>query len=138
MQTARGTDLCFTSFRPGSYSAEGLATDAMEAFVTTDGSNVDAMYLGGGTTLKSPGAAIQRSAPGLAFVEKTAAGSYIVGNPSPAAATVTVTLPALGALKAFNLDAKGKRTDAATVTGGSGGAVTLQLKPASSVEFASS
>ena len=36
-----------------------------------DGHNVRALYLGGGKTLKAAGATIQRSEPGLAYVELT-------------------------------------------------------------------
>ena len=82
---------------------------------------------------------IQRSEQGLAFVEKTPAGTYIVANPSPTAATVTVTLPALMGLKAFNLDEQNKRTSPVEVSAGqTGGSIRLQLKPASKIEFASS
>jgi hypothetical protein len=114
LETVKGTDLCFTAFRPGSYTAEGLTTDAMQAMVKMDGSNVQAMYLGGGTTMKVSGGAIERSEPGLAYVEKTADGSYIIGNPSPTKATVTVDLPGLGASKKLDLDAGGKWTNAAS------------------------
>ncbi len=79
-----------------------------------------------------------RSEAGLAYVEKTSTGSYLVGNPSSAAATVTVTLPALAGLKAFNLDDAGKRTDAADAKAGSApGSFTISLKPSTKVEFAS-
>jgi hypothetical protein len=114
LETVKGTDLCFTAFRPGSYTAGGLTTDAMQAMVRMDGANVQAMYLGGGTTLKASGATIQRSEPGLAYVEKAADGSYVVGNPSPTKATVTVTLPAIGGAKKLDLDAGGKWTNATT------------------------
>ena len=137
--TTAGTDLCFSSFRPGSYTAGGLATDAMQAFVRMDGANVNALYLGGGATLKVTGGSILRSEPGLTYVEKTADGGYIVGNPSPTAATVTVTLPALAGLKAFNLNEQGKRAGPAEATAGSAaGSFTIPLKPSSKVEFASS
>ena len=89
--TVKGTDLCFAAYRPGMYKAAGLETDSLQAFVQMDGSKVQAMYLGGGTTLKAAGATIQRSEPGLAYVEKLADGTYVIGNPSPSDATVTVT-----------------------------------------------
>ncbi len=107
IETVKGTDLCFTAFRPGSYTAGGLTTDAMQAMVRMDGTNVQAMYLGGGTTLEANGATIQRSESGLAYVEKAADGSYVIGNPSPTKATVTVTLPALGGVKKVDIDAGG-------------------------------
>lgn len=132
--TAKGTDLCFTAFRPGTYSAGDLNTDAMQAFVRMDGTNATGVYLGGGTSLKTKAATIQRSAPGLAYVEKTTSGSYIVGNPSSEAATVTVTLPALSGLKSFAIDDSGKHTGPAQVTS-KGGATEIKLGPASRVEF---
>jgi hypothetical protein len=135
--TAKGVDLCFTAFRPGSYAAGGLNTDALQAFVRMDGTAVQSMYLAGGTKLKTTGGAIQRSVAGLASVEKSANGTYLVANPSPAAATITVTLPALAGLKAYKLDDQGKRTGPATVTPGAAGAFSLQMEPASKVEFGS-
>jgi hypothetical protein len=95
LQTAKGTDLCFAAYRAGTYQAGGLETDAMQAMVMMDGQNVQALYLGGGTSLKVAGAIIARSEPGLAYVEKLANGTYCVGNPSPTDATVTVTLPGM-------------------------------------------
>jgi hypothetical protein len=93
LQTVKGTDLCFAAYRPGTYRAGGLETDAVQAMVMMGGQNVQALYLGGGTSLKVAGAIIARSEPGLAYVEKLADGTYMVGNPSPTDATVTVTLP---------------------------------------------
>lgn len=139
VETTKGTDLCFTAFRPGTYSAGGLDTDAMQAFVKMDGTNVQAMNLGGGTSLKVKGGEIARSEPGLAYVEKSADGKYIVANPSSTEATVTVALPALAGMKSFNLDSDGKRTEAATVEVGSGaGSFKVKLKPMSRVEFGAS
>jgi hypothetical protein len=112
VQTAKGVDQCFASYRPGSFkTSTSLETDAQQAFVVMDGSNIKALYLAGGKTLKVPGGSIGRSAPGLAYVEKLSDGSYVVGNPSPSKATVTVNLPALGGQKSFDLDAGGKWTN---------------------------
>ena len=58
--------------------------------------------------LKAAGAAIERSEPGLAYVEKRADGKYTVGNPSPAEATVTVTLPGMAEPFQARLAAGGK------------------------------
>jgi len=139
VQTTNGTDLCFASYRPGNYNAEGLQTDALQAFVQMSGRDVQTLYLAGGKSLQVGGASITRSEEGLTYVEKTATGSYLVGNPSSAAATVTVTLPALAGLKAFNLDDAGKRTGPADVQAGSTpDSFTIPLKPSSKVEFASS
>ena len=136
--TTAGTDLCFAAYRPGTYSTKGLQTNALQALVQMNGQDVQTLYLAGGKTLTAGGSSITRSDSGLAYVEKTAAGSYLVGNPSPTAATVTVTLPALAGLKAFNLDDAGKRTGPADVqTGSTPGSFTVPLKPSSKVEFAS-
>lgn len=99
-----GTDLCFAAYRPGTYQTSALETDAVQAMVVTDGRAIRAMYLGGGKMLKAGGSAanspphgatIERSEPGLAYVEKRADGTYVVGNPSPTEAMVTVTFPGL-------------------------------------------
>jgi hypothetical protein len=137
VQTAKGTDQCFTSFRPGSYkTSTSLATDAQQAFVLMDGANIQALYLAGGKTLAIPGAGIERNSPGLAYVEKLTGGGYVVGNPSPSDATVTVTLPALTGLKAVNLDAQDKPGGPASVTKASAdNSFSLPLKANSKVEF---
>jgi len=135
VQTAKGTDLCFAAYRPGNYKAGALETDAQQAFVLMDGKNVQAMYLGGGKTLKTTGGAITRSEPGLAYLEKTGIGSYLVANPSPTDATLTVTLSALQQMKAFNLDDKGQRAGAASVKSAAPSAFVIQLKADSKVEF---
>jgi hypothetical protein len=135
LQTAKGTDLCFTAFRPGSYTAGGLTTDAMQAMVRMDGSDVNGMYLGGGTHLQMAGGTIDRSAPGLAYVEKLSDGSYVVGNPSPTPATITVTLAALRGLKAQQLDDAGKPVGPAQVTAGAAGSFSVPLPASSKVEF---
>lgn len=136
VETIKGTDVCFAAYRPGNYKTGDLETDAQQALVLTDGQAVRAMYLAGGKTLQAGGAALERSEPGLAFVERTPLCSYIVANPSPSAATVTVTLPSLAGLEAFILDAKGQRTGAAKVaTGSAAGSFVIALTAASKVEF---
>ena len=136
IETAKGTDLCFVSYRPGSYKAAGLETDSQQAFVLMDGKNVQAMYLGGGNVLRTATASLERSEPGLAYIEKLDTGNYILSNPSPTTATVTVTVPGLARLSAFTLDANGKRTGPATVTkGGLANMLCIQLPAASKVEF---
>jgi hypothetical protein len=134
LETVKGTDLCFTAFRPGSYTVDGMTTDAMQAMVRMDGTNAQGMYLGGGTSLKTSAGTIQRSAPGLAYVEKSGDDGYIIGNPSPSDATVTVTLPALSGLKAYALDADGKETGPAPIKAG-GGTVAADLKANSKIEL---
>jgi hypothetical protein len=133
--TADGTDLCFAAYRPGSYTAGGLQTDALQAFAGMKGSSAETLYLAGGTQLSAGGASISRSAPGLAYVEKALDGTYIVGNASPSPATVTVTMPALGGLDAFALDADGKKGAAATGVTVKGTTVTAQLPASGRVGF---
>ncbi|MGD1000252.1 MAG: heparinase II/III family protein [Candidatus Brocadiia bacterium] len=137
VETAKGTDLCFASYRPGAYQAGGLETDAQQAFVVMDGHAVKAMYLGGGKMLKAGGAALERSEPGLACIEKADTGAYVLANPSPSDATVTVTFKPLAAMEAFNLDLTGRRSGAATVSPGAvANSFSLQMKATSRVEFA--
>jgi hypothetical protein len=138
ISTTEGTDICFSSYRPGSYSSGDFSTDGAQAFVRMNGKDAQALYLAGGTMLKTAAGSIARSSPGLAYVEKTSSGSYIVGNPSPSDATVTVTLPSLAGLKSFNLDDKGQQTGPATVAKGTdANSAVLTLKAGSKVEFAS-
>ena len=113
VETTKGTDVCFAAYRPGMYKVGGLETDAMQALVVMDGQTVQAMYLGGGKTLKCAGGALERGEPGLAYVERLQNGNYIVGNSSPTAATVTVHVPALAGMKAFHVNAMGQRGEAA-------------------------
>jgi hypothetical protein len=136
VETANGTDLCFTAYRPGTYQAGGLETDAQQAFVVMDGRAVKAMYLGGGKLLKAGGAALERSEPGLACIEKAETGAYVLANPSPSDATVKVTFAPLGAMEAFNLDVAGRRSGAATVSPAAANSYSVQLKAVSKVEFA--
>ncbi len=132
--TTDGNDLCFVAYHPGNYSAGGLQTDALQAYAGMNGTTPHTLYLAGGTKLQAGGESISRSAPGLAYVEKTLDGNYIVGNPSPTAATVTVTLPALAGLDAFTLDANGQKGAAANVPK-AGNSVSLQLEAQGAVEF---
>ena len=108
VQTANGTDLCFAAYRPGTYKAGGLETDAAQAMLVMDGQHVRAMYLGGGKTLKAAGATIERNESGLAYVEKLANGNYLVGNPSADEATVMVTLPGVTEATPFTVRLKGE------------------------------
>ena len=101
-----------------------------------DGRAVKAMYLGGGKLLKAGGAALERSEPGLACIEKADTGAYVLANPSPSDATVTVTFKPLAAMEAFNLDIAGRRIGAATVSPAAAHSLSVQLKAISKVEFA--
>ena len=133
--TPTGVDLCFTAFRPGSYKAGDLETDGVQAFALMDGTTARSLYLAGGKSLKVGGNAIERSAPGLAYIEKSDTGGYVVANPSPSEAKVTATLAALQGMEAFSLDSSEKRTGPAEVTK-AGNSVTVDLKPGGKVEFA--
>jgi hypothetical protein len=138
VQKAKGTDLCFVSYRPGTYKIGELETDAQQAMVVMDGDQVRAMYLAGGRALKVGNAVLSRLEPGLAFVEKAETGAYMVGNPSPTQADVRVLLSAgtLGGMEAYGLDTSGKRIGRALVQEATSGTFGFNMKPASKVEFA--
>ena len=135
IETARGTDVCFSAYRPGLYKAGGLETDALQAHVVMDGQAMKAMCLGGGKMLKTAGAALERSEPGLAYLERVENGAYLLANPSPSEATVTVTFAPLGGMEIFHLDAQGRRSSAAAVRAGAGGSFAVPLKAGARVEF---
>jgi len=136
IETAKGADLCFASYYPGTFKAVGLETDSLQAFVLRDGKNITAMYLAGGKTLKVDGGSLERSAPGLAYLEEAGNGSYILANPSSADATVTVTMPGLSGMTTYLLDAKGRRTTTEG-TATKGGVLKAELKACSKMEIAS-
>jgi hypothetical protein len=133
--TPKGVDLCFTAYRPGNYKAGDLATDGLQAFALMDGTNVHSLYLAGGTSLKVGSNALERSAPGLAYLEKSDTGGYILANPSPSEAKVTAKIPTLKGMDCYNLDSNEKRIGTAEVTKADG-SVTVDLKGAAKVEFA--
>ncbi len=136
IQTAAGNDVCFVSYRPaGVLKAAGIETDAVQAYSRTQAGAVTALYLAGGKSLKSGDSQISRSEPGLAYVEKDASGQFIVGNPSPTDAVVTVTLPALAGLAAHELNPDGT-AGASVETGGGSGSIELKLKAGARVRFA--
>jgi Heparinase II/III-like protein/Alginate lyase len=135
IETPRGTDLCFASYRPGTYSAGGLKTDAQQALAVRDGNAVTAMYFGGGSALSVGEVELVRNMPGLAYIEKAETGAYIVGNPSPDEATFTVRHPALRKMQAYRLDANGKRIGS-LATDDSLDARNFAMEAVSRVEFA--
>ena len=133
--TKAGVDLCFAAYRPGNYSSNGLQTDGQQAFVAMNGKEPQALCLAGGKSLSAGEASISRSDSGLAFVEKTSDGNYIVGNPSPTDATITVKLSALKGLEAFALDANNQK-GAPVIINTAGGAINLPMKAGAKVLFA--
>ena len=136
VETARGTDLCFASYKPGTHKAGGIETDALQAFVLMDGKDARALYLGGGKSLKIPGGSLDRNEPGLAYLEKAETGAYILSNPSPTDARITATLPALAGMESFTLDASDHRNGPGQATPDSRGVVSTTIKAASRMEFA--
>jgi len=136
IETVTGTDLCFTSYRPGQYVVAGLETDAVQAMVRRNGAAVRAMYLAGGTTLKVDGGQIARSEPGLAYVEQLANGACVVANPSPTEATVSVRWPALAGLIGVVRDAEGRSLQPeVAVRASAEGVLSVRLKPGQMVEL---
>ncbi len=130
--------MCFVSYRPaGVIKAAGLETDAVQAYSRTEGGVVTALYLAGGKSLKSGDARIERNAPGLAYLEKSPDGRFVVGNPSPADGVVVVTAPALSGLTAYAVNADGSRGAALNVQA-AGGRVELKLKAGEKVQFSKS
>ena len=116
MRTVDSPDLCFVSYRPGTYTSEQFkftlgtfTTDAQQAFICREAGQVARMYLGGGTTLRLGDVSIGRSDVGLAYLEKVDNGAYVVGNPSPVKATFTIQHPGLKNMQAWKLDLAGKR-----------------------------
>ena len=136
VQTVRGNDVCFTAFRPGTYKAAGLESDAQQAFVLRDGKTVRALFLGGGTRLIVDGVSLLRSEPGLACLERSDGGSYVLANPSASAATITIDHPALAAMQAYVLDTQGQRGAAPTLTKGKAGGLQVVLAGSAQIEFA--
>ena len=135
IETAEGRDLCFASYRSGDFVTEGLETDALQAFVSSNRSGPRALYLAGGTIMKADGAAVARSEPGLAYVETAQDGHTIVANPSPTPATVTITLKALQGQNAFRLDSEGRPNGKADVAANGAATFSMRLEADSRVGF---
>jgi len=133
--TDDGVDLAFASYRPDVYAAGDLETDAQQAFVQRKADKVVAAYLGGGTMLNVDDVQLQRSAPGLAYIEQAETGAFIVGNPSPEKAAFTLTHLAIKGMKAYRLDQAGKRVGDLS-TDEAAHALTFSMEAASRVEFA--
>jgi hypothetical protein len=99
------------------------------------GSSPRVLYLGGGTLLKAGDAALRRSQEGLAYIEEAPNGEYVLANPSPSAATVTVSLKVLRGLKAFALAGDGKPAGAADVSIDANGAISARLEAGARIGF---
>lgn len=136
VDTADGKDLCFVSYRPGQHELREMKTDAQQAFAVRAADDVTALYLGGGTSLSVGKTTIARSEPGLAYVEKAASGAYVVANPSPSEATVTLTLPGATGRVAYGLDIMGRRDEQIAVGLTPGGACSIPMPASSRVELA--
>ena len=106
IQTAKGTDPASRRIARRRTRRPALRPTAQQAFLMMNAKDVRAMYLGGGKTLKAAGTSIECSEPGLAYVENLGNGTYVVGNPSPSDATVTVTLPGVAGANPFTAKLK--------------------------------
>jgi len=134
--TATGQDQCFVAYRPGSHRFEPeTVTDAQQLFLRRDDRGVRAAYMAGGAALVAPGIILSRNTRGLLVVERADTGAYVLSNPSADATGVQIGLPDLDKMDAWNLDAKGGRTDRATVTTNPP-LLLLALPAAGAVEFA--
>ncbi|PTX99634.1 hypothetical protein DB346_17540 [Verrucomicrobia bacterium LW23] len=129
--TARGTDVCLASYRPGTYKAGGMETDALQAFARRDGKDVTALFLGGGKSLRVDDSAIELATPGLVSLEKVDTGAYILTNQSPARNEVTLTFAPLKGMQLFHVDSTGKRLGAPVKA-----SATIAMDPGQKFEFA--
>ncbi len=134
--TARGEDLCFAAYRPGTHEVGPLRTDAKQAFVLRDGEAVRAAYLGGGKMLRVGALTLTRSQPGLAYLERAENGSYILANRSDKPAQVTVDFPPLAEMEAHDLAPSDRRVGEPRTLDEPGKAVAVAMAPASRIEFA--
>ncbi len=135
VRTTRGTDLCFVAYRPGTYGFADAKTDAQQAFIARDGDAIRTMYLAGGTTLSLGANAIWRSETGLAYIEKSDNGAFVVGNPSNAAATVSVSISGLNPTEVYVIDNAGQRVRSAEIRREEG-RLALQMAAGERVELA--
>jgi len=135
IEKANGADICFVSYRPGRYRRGDFETDAQQVFVAREGGHVTAALLGGGTHLRAGAVELRRDTLGLAFVERSFTGTWMVGNSSPSPAEITVRLPGAGGMSAYTIDADGRRLGDAD-TRREGDAVTMAMAPMARVELA--
>jgi hypothetical protein len=130
VETVKGRDLCFASYRPASYKAGGLETDGLQAFVRSDKDAITGLFLGGGKSLKSGPAQITLSPASTVALEKADTGAYILSNLSTTETQVTLALPAIAGMEMHQVDAKGQRTGSPSKPG-----TSITLAGGNKVEF---
>ncbi|HSI87222.1 MAG TPA: alginate lyase family protein [Candidatus Methylacidiphilales bacterium] len=131
VQTTRGNDVCFASYRPGTYKATGLETDALQAFARRDGSQVTVLFIGGGRSLRVDDARISLSNPGLVSLEKMDTGAYILSNLSLARNEITLDFAPVKGMDIYNVDGQGKRIGTPVKA-----TATIGMEPGQKLEFA--
>jgi Heparinase II/III-like protein/Alginate lyase len=136
IETQDGVDICFASYGSGKVETPEISTDAVQALVRMKGRTPQTLYLGGGTELRSAGSFIRRDKPGLAYVEHIAEDRFIVGNPSPSAADISVQMPGLAGLAAYDLDERESRTGSSPVARLVDNSINIHLGPGKRVEIA--
>jgi hypothetical protein len=130
VETAKGKDLCFASYRPASYQAGGLETDGLQAFVRSDKDGITGLFLGGGKNLKSGPAQMTLAPASTVALEKADTGAYILSNLSTTETRVTLAFPAIAGMEMHQVDAKGQRTGSPSKPG-----TSITLAGGSKVEF---
>jgi len=136
LTTAKGIDYCYTSYKPGARSVAGFETDAQQAFIRHKGSVVSAAWLAGGTHLSLKGCELRRSAPGLAYFEQMNDEAWILGNPSPEAAEITLAIELPRGYTVWQIDQEARRQAQLNPRNAAGGGMVLTLPPAARVEIA--
>lgn len=135
VHTEKGVDLGLMNFSGKAVKQDGVGTDALQAFVRTgENGEVYAAMLAGGSFLEVSGKGgnfrLASSPNGIAYVEKTSVGSYIVGNLSENPATVTLDAPWNRSLQAAELGLSGEIVKKLGPAGN-----TFKLPPAGRVEL---
>jgi len=112
VHTALGEDLCFSSYRPGSYTTGELETDALQAFVRRDAGRTTGLILGGGRNLKTGDVRLVLSKPGIVAFEKADTGAYVLSNLSEIPLQVALDFVPVKDMEVFHIDASGQRIGA--------------------------
>lgn len=130
VETKDGIDYCFAAFASGVKTFGNFSTDAIQVFVQTDkAGQVYSCFFAGGTFVKGAGFELKRDKAGLASVEKTIAGSYIVSNQSETAGAVSVSAPWNKGLKAEQISSIGEKVKDL------GGSSSIMLPPGGRAEL---